>query len=57
MYEKILSQYFIAGNHNYLSGQPEELEPAAPAEEERNILTVIETSLDRNSGETINVLL
>ena len=38
-------------NYDYFSGQPDELKPAIITDEDEQILTVIETNDDTNSGE------
>ena len=37
---------------NYFLGQPEELEPIAPTDEEEQIIKITETKVDSNSGKS-----
>ena len=49
-------QYFIVGIICLIIslGQPEELEPIAPTDEEERIIKITETRVDSNSGKTKN---
>ena len=46
-----MGQYLNVDEYDYLSGQSEELKPAAPADKDERPLAVIETNVDTNSGE------
>ena len=50
------NQYFIVGIICLIIslGQPEELEPIAPTDEEERIIKITETRVDSNSGKTKN---
>ena len=46
-----MGQHLNVAEYEYLSGQSEELKPAAPADKDERLLAVIETNVDTNSGE------
>ena len=48
--------YTLHSTYDYFSGRPEELKPAAPADEEKPLLTVTSgTRLHTNLGEAITI--